>query len=96
MESMLIKLYPVIIVKEWIDCGEFKGTDKIIVIGSKFYARAVKVLLSGSGKKVYYCTKAVGKYKYNNKTKWVVFDKDLKGNLPLNSYDVLLVPNFGC
>jgi len=94
MESIILKLYPVIIVKEWIECGEFRNTDKIIVIGSKFYAMAVKFLFRGSGKKIYYCTETAGKYKYNHKTKWIIFDRALKENLPLNSYDVLLVP--GC
>lgn len=93
MKSIMSKIYPIFIVREWIECGEFNNTDKIIVIGSKFYALAINLLLWGSKKKIYYCVEFTGEYKYKNNTKWIILDNSLKRRFPQNSYNVLIIPD---
>lgn len=94
MKSFLSDLLPFIVVKEWMDCGEFKNTDTIIVIGNRFHAVVVSLLFRKSGKKIYYCSEMIEKYRYRKKTKWIIFDNSLKKKFPQNSYDVLVIPVF--
>lgn len=81
-----------IIIKEWIENGEFSNTERIIVIGTKWQAIMVNILFRGSGKKVYYATEPNEKYHYRKRTKWIIFDRYLKSKLPQNTFDVLFIP----
>lgn len=82
-----------IVIKEWVENGEFNQADKIIVIGTKLQSVMVKSLFRGTQKKVYYCKKFEKKYTYKSRTKWIIFDSSAKRMLPQKDYNILIVPN---
>lgn len=81
-----------IIVREWIENGEFSNADTIIVIGTKAQAVMVNVLFRGSGKKVYYMERLHGKCRYRKWVKWIIFDRSLKRKLPQDDLGILFIP----
>ncbi len=80
-----------IIIREWIENGEFSKVDQIVVVGSRVHVFIVKFLFRKSGKKVYY-SKSYKKYKYSINRKWIIFDKGLKKLFLQNDSNILLVP----
>lgn len=96
MVSVLEKVKAVIcnyvIVREWIENGEFFNTDIIIVVGTKWQAVMANIAFRGSGEKVYYAIKSNEKYHYRERTKWIVFDRKFKNRLSKNNFDILFVP----
>lgn len=86
-------LYDFIIIKEWIENGEFIKADKIIVFGTRPQAVMVNYLFKGSHKKLYYITELNGQYSYRKHIKWIVFDNHFKKILPKNDSNILLMPH---
>lgn len=80
-----------IVIREWIENGEFSDTDQIVVVGSGTWVVMVKFLFRKSGKRIY-CSKLNKKYIYHKKRKWIVFEKALKKAFPQNDSSILLVP----
>ncbi len=85
-------LYQTIIINEWISCGEFEKADRIVFVGNRFEAVVTNFLFRKSKKKVYYCIDFREKYKYDDKTKWIIFNNEKWNVKELNSYDILVVP----
>lgn len=84
-----------IIIREWVENGEFDGADRIIVIGTKFQAVMIKMLFRGTGKRIFYCEKLKRKYVHGSnagKIKWIIFDRGLKRKLPRNDCSILFMP----
>lgn len=81
-----------IIIKEWIENGEFIETNKIVVVGTRFQAVMVKFLFRKCSKRIFYCTKLEKEYLYNNKTKWIIFNIALRKVLPENDHNILFMP----
>ncbi|MCM1537625.1 MAG: hypothetical protein NC254_04415 [bacterium] len=78
------------IISEWLDNGEFNNIDRIIVEGCTLDATVVGLLMKNKGKQVYRCGNFGKSYRYEKRTKWIVFDK-----IPVNvekGYDILLIP----
>ena len=86
-------LYDCIIVREWIENGEFIKADRIIVIGTSLQAAMIRYLFKGSGKKIYYITGLNRKYEYRRQVKWIVFNNSLKKVLPKNDCNILFIPH---
>lgn len=85
-------LYEYIIIKEWIDNGEFAKVDRIVVVGTKWQGIRVTFLFKNSNKKIYYVTELSEKYKYRNRVKWIIFDDNLKKMFPNDDCNVLFLP----
>lgn len=87
-----------IIIREWIENGEFARAERIIVIGTRFQAAMVKMLFKGTGKRIFYIEKLGGKYAHDSntgragRTKWIVFGNRLKRKLPKNDCKILFMP----
>lgn len=81
-----------IVIKEWIENGEFDKADRIIIIGTKLQAMMTALLFKKEPKKVYYCSKPNRPYVYNKKIKWIIFDNRLKSEWPRNDYNILWMP----
>lgn len=92
IENIKSEICNYIIVREWIENGEFSNADIIIVIGTKAQAVMVNTLFRGSGKKVYYMERLHGKYRYKKRVKWIIFDRSLKRKLPQDDFDILFIP----
>lgn len=82
-----------ILMKEWVENGEFHEADKVVVIGTKVQAAVVKSFFRKTSKKIYYCEKFDSKYADKNRTKWIIFDDNIKKNFVHNDYHVLIVPD---
>lgn len=85
-------IYNCIIVREWIENGEFTKSDRIIVIGTRLQAVMISCLFKGSGKKIYFITGLNRKYECRRQVKWIVFDSSLKKSLPKNDCNILFIP----
>ncbi len=79
-----------IIIREWIENGEFDNTNNIIVVGTRFQSVMVNVLFKRRDKRIFYCTNI--NYKHYDKTKWIIFDKTVKKAFPQNDYSILHMP----
>ena len=82
-----------IVMKEWIENGEFHQVNKIVVVGTKRQAVMVKYLFRKSEKNIYYCEKPDQICECKNITKWIVFENKAKRNLLRKDYHVLIVPD---
>ena len=80
-----------IIIMEWIENGEFRRTERIVVIGTRFEGMVVNRLFKDK-KNIYYCTDLDKKYVQDYKTKWIVFDSKLKKYFPQNQFNILILP----
>lgn len=81
------------IIREWVANGEFDNAERIIVAGSIPDAVIVSMLMKSKGKQIYRCEKMLKVYRYESKTKWIVFGTALKNRKLDEHYDVILVPN---
>lgn len=70
-----------VIVREWIECGEFKDIGRVIVVGKKMYAVIINFLIRNRKLKCCYCSLEDFKkfYKPRMCVKWIVFEDDLLG-----------------
>mgnify|MGYP006964298905 CR=1 FL=1 len=68
-----------VIVREWIECGEFKDIGRIIVVGGKMYAVIINFLIRNLKLECCYCSLEDFKkfYKPRMYVKWIVFEDDL-------------------
>lgn len=85
-------LYALIILKEWIDNGEFTKADKILVIGTRLQAFMVNYLFYKKNKKVYYIVGLDMQCKCGEYVKWIVFDNKFKKVLSRDDYNILFIP----
>ena len=92
MKKIKAEICNYIILKEWIENGEFINTNVVIVIGTKIHARFVNFRFRGSGIKVYYNTELRGAYHYKKWVKWIIFDTNLKRKLPCDDFNLLFIP----
>lgn len=92
-------IYSHTIIREWIENGEFDRAGRIIVIGTRFQAVMVKRLFKGTNKRIFYSERFEGKYTHDSKagrTKWIVFDRGLRRNLPPDGCNILVMPEIIC
>lgn len=80
-----------IVIREWIENGEFCNADQIVVVGSKVQAVMVKFLFRKTNKRIYYLN-SNREYIHHHKRKWIVFDQSLNKIFPQNDSNVLLIP----
>lgn len=88
-----------IIVREWIECGEFEDADRIIVVGKKAYAMITNYLLRNKKIDCNYCDleRFIKTYKSRKNTKWIIFDENLLDEVKImeqlsGSEDVIISP----
>ena len=88
-------IYSFIIIREWNECKEFKDVNKIIIVGNKIQYKLAEVYLKKFGKRVYYCPISKFKkiYKYQKKTKWILFDKNVLSSIGMKNRDIICMPN---
>lgn len=87
-------IYDYIIIKEWMENGEFKDAENIVVSGTRIQVAVVKLLFKKSGKKIYCCRNLKKQYAHRRHWKWIVFDRDMKKDWALNDSSVLLMPDW--
>ncbi len=92
--QLLSIIYIYAVVKEWNAGGEFKDTEKIIVVGSQIQALLVRVFLIKISVLVSYCNLNFfdHMYKCRKNVKWIVFDNRKAKYLKSTGTDILIFP----
>lgn len=80
------------IISEWVDNGEFETTDRVVVAGGTLDAVIVSLLMRRNGKRVYQCREFQNVYRYESKTKWIVFGERVLNCDAGKGYDILFMP----
>lgn len=81
-----------ILVREWIECGEFRDTNRIILVGDPFFGLILKVFLHKSKIHIFLCDKKtyIDHYTFKKHTKWILTSSISKKKEI--EEDVLIVP----
>ena len=68
-----------IVVREWMECGEFESVDRTIIVGDSIYALIVNYLMKKEGIKCNHCLiKDFDRlYKSGSSTRWIIFGDTL-------------------
>lgn len=81
-----------IIMREWVENGEFNKADTIMVIGTKLQAMMVRLLFFGKGKRICFCTGPQRRYVHDDRVKWIVLDSRSGRMLPGEDFNILRLP----
>lgn len=93
LEKIKHLFYTIIIVGEWIECGEFAESHRVVVVGDLIDAQVINIMLKKENIKVYYCSPKdfEKKYREKEKVKWVLLDDSVR-KWRKSSTDIIVMP----